>query len=152
MKKLVVILSVLILVSCDNYINCPECFTPPEGIRFQIISSVDFSDLIYNKIINSDSIRLYYIENKTKKDVEFLLVTDTILKQSLIYSRELSWKSAESINDFFLDLNTVDTDTVFLDVEQVQSNCCTYFLNKAFKINGINIEIDSIGYFYKYVK
>ena len=132
--------------------NCPECTTPPESIALRIVDSPDSTDLIFTGRYSADSIAIYYTKNSIRKEVELKVVIDSISKRSVIYSHEIGWVSANGVKEFFLYLNHLDTDTVYLDYEEQSDRCCSSFLIKEFSINSTELKRDNINYMYYYFK
>ncbi len=151
MKTLLYSLSLLILTMVVSY-NCPDCTTPPESIALRIIDNTDSTDLIFRGRYSSDTMIVYYFENNIRKEVKLEIVSDTIKKQSVIYSNEIGWISAAGTKEYFLYLNHHETDTIYLDYEEKSDRCCTTFLCKEFSINGTELQRDNIDFLYYYFK
>jgi hypothetical protein len=138
-------------IIASTFSSCCKCFTPPEGITFNIISSKDSSDLVYNEEINLDSISIFYIEDHVKKYIEIDTYVDTTSQRVLIQSNDISWKSSEGHKTFFLYLNQNDINTIYLDIEKVKDGCCTFFNQNEFKINNIVLTKNE-DWVYKFIK
>lgn len=150
---LLIIFTCLIFnIACDNFNKCGECFTPPSEINLRILSSSDSCDLIETGFYNPDSVSVFYIENNTRKKIAIEIYTDTITGKSVLFLSDISWKSAAGTKEFYLRLSSVDTDTIFLDVRKMHNDCCTYYNQKAFRINNQNIESDYTNYSFFYLK
>lgn len=135
-------------LACDIESNCIDviCFTPPEALRLRVIGKQDSTDLIFNGFFDIRFISLYYFNNTGKVTVDTEIQTDTINEISIIYSDEISWKSVEGIKDYFLFLNSIDNDTLYLNVESISENCCRYHPYVDFTINGEEVEFEN-GYY-----
>jgi hypothetical protein len=128
--------------------DCPECFSPPNGIALRILSKNDSIDLISNGTYYTDSISIYYLVNNIKHEIDFDIFSDTLLQKSRIVSHEISWKSLEGHKNCFLYLDQDDKDTIFIDVISVFENCCTSHTILDFTINGHQLFYDVIDYNY----
>lgn len=138
----------LCFCSCEILRDCPECFSPPNGIALRILSKNDSIDLIYNGTYKADSIRLYYINNNIEHEIDFKIYTDSISQVSRLCSYEISWKSLEGYKDCFLFLTNDDLDTIYINVVRVTENCCTENPLLDFMINGIQLSYDATNYDY----
>jgi hypothetical protein len=161
MKKQIVLfgylgLILIFLTQCeDRTLHCTEkCFTPPDTFRLRLINKSNYSDLITSGFFNKDSICLYYFNKKVGKNIEIELeiYTDSTNHKTTIYSNEIGWISASGFKDFFLKLNSIDIDTLYLDVVKINANCCIFYPCKTFKYNGQIIQIDKVEYDYKIEK
>ena len=141
-------LAILALFSCEIIHDCPECFTPPGAIVLRILDESDSVDLISNGTYNGDSIRLYYLENNIKHEIDLDVYSDTSFQKSRIVSQEISWKSLEGFKNCYLYLDSNDTDTIFIDVISVFENCCTSHYISDFTINGYQLPYDAVDYNY----
>jgi hypothetical protein len=143
-----VVIICLFYCSCEILHDCPECFTPPNGIALRILSKNDSIDLISNGTYCTDSIRIYYLNNNAEHEIDLEIYSDTILQVSRLVSHEISWKSLEGNKDCFLYLNHNDSDTIFINVERITENCCTENPLVDFMINGIQPPYDATDYNY----
>ncbi len=139
------------MVCCNLIKECPKCFTPPEPLRFRLISKVDSTDLITSGFFHKDSIHLYYYDQTYRKDVDLMVYTDSVTHKSTIFSNEIAWASVSGFKDFYLTLNSKVTDTLYLNVIKKEEDCCAYHQYISFKYNGQVIQIDQRDYVY-YVK
>ena len=134
--------------SCQMVKKCPDCFTPPEPLVLRLVDSVSGNDLIYSDIYKSDSIKLYYLENGVRKDLDASTHKDIDRQRVIIYSGYVGWKSATGFKDFYLYLNYKTTIQIYVDDAETHDDCCTYFLRKAVKANQKNISLDRSEYLY----
>lgn len=140
--------SIFMLASCLSDNDCPECFTPPESLQLRIIDKNNSQDLLFNGTYQADSIRIVYLTPDGEQSVEYQLYTDSVLQRSLIVSYQISWESAFGFKEFLLHLNSSETDTIYLNVEEKHTECCTYFEWVNFEINGTEPDFDIENYFY----
>lgn len=146
-KLLIFGMLILSIISCDKICNV-DCFTPPGALNLKITDKADSTDLIFTGVYDADSISIFYIDKDVKKSIDLSVFTDSVNQRSMIVSSEIAWKSAEGFKDYFLYLNSQETDTLYLDVVSVTENCCTYHPYLGFEINGIVIEMDTSDYMY----
>ena len=132
----------IILTSCNDSVDCPDCSMQPEIFRLKITHYENATDLIYNGYINSDSILIFYYADGDKKFLDTEIHLDSALKKAKIVSHEISWKSAEGYKEYFLYLNSLDIDTMFFDVEKTPNDCCPFYALIDFKINNVQMETD----------
>ncbi len=139
---------ILLPMACE----CPACSSPPDSLRLKITDRETSKDLIYTGIYQADSISIYYFDDsESKKYIDFEIYTDTLQEKTMIESHEIGWKSAEGIKTYYLYLNSVETDTITLNVEERNDDCCTFFEFVNFEING-NKPVEDTDYFYNYLK
>jgi hypothetical protein len=92
------------------------------------------------------------MNNGVKTDIEFIVFEDTLKERTVIISQEISWKSNEGFKQFYLRLNTQETDTMFLNVVTKTEDCCTFHVVEAFRINGQELYTDHAIFAYVYLK
>jgi hypothetical protein len=82
--------------------------------------------------------------------VPFQVITDSVNKKSVISSSDIGWKSAEGFKNYYIRLNYLDTDTLYLDVAKisVSGKKCTSYQYNSFRYNGQEIELDAKEYNY----
>ncbi len=151
-STLILIGIIILQTSCDKNSGCGECFTPPESIAFRLIDKTDSTDLFYSGIYNPDSTFIYYFKNNEKEPIEFDIYIDSTDQIGIIASFDISWKSAGGQKDFYLELNHLETDTIFLNIESIYENCCTSHPVLEFSINGTELELNSNDWMYYYLK
>ena len=135
--RIIVLLLVtaLISVSCGKNINCDnDCFTPPGPITFRVMN--DSIDLLYTGYYDEDSITLYYMDGDSKIDTEISIFNDTVLEIGIIHSNVITWKSVEGYRDFYLRLNSTEIDEIYLVVQSLTQDCCTFHPIMDIEING----------------
>lgn len=140
-----VLLISMISVSCGKLGGCDEdCFTPPQPISFRVMN--DSTDLIYTGYFNEDSISLYYMDGETQIETDISIYNDTVLEYSRIHSNVISWKSVEGYNDFYLRLNSLNIEEVYLVVELITEDCCTFHPITSIEINSDPPSFDTPSY------
>ena len=142
MKNATFILLIIFISSCNKIKRCPECFTPPSSFAFRIINKLDSTDLISSGFYKKDSIHIYYQENSTTKEFQLEFQFDSITQKTRIITNEIAWKSASGIKNYYIELTRNEIDTLYLDVIQHNSNCCTSFKYNEFRYNMINSEFN----------
>lgn len=141
-----------VFLSCSNRHDCPDCFTPPESLYMRIISANTSTDLICNGTYSVDSLLLYYKALDTIQIVDHEVLIDSSNSKAIFISHQISWESAAGFKEFFLHLNENEVDTIYLNVEEYHSECCTYFNWNNFEINGDQPIIDTIDNVFIYAK
>lgn len=135
-------------VACIQENNCPDCFTPPESLQIRILDKNTSEDLIYNGTYHQDSIQIKYYIPDGEQIVEYQVYTDSVMEQSVLVSYQISWESSAGFKEFFMYLDSTTTDTLYLNVEEKHSECCTYFEWVNFEINGAEPEFDLDNFYY----
>ncbi|MBA7701526.1 hypothetical protein ES703_110266 [subsurface metagenome] len=137
MKYLVTISLILLLSGCITC-NKDDCIQPPDPFNFKIIDKDSREDLVFsiNAIYHPDSIRLFYFQGEEKIDLP-LQKTTTKYEYYALSNQILPYVSSiEIIKDFYLQLNYLDTDTLLIDVRQINFECCMVFEYAQSYING----------------
>lgn len=137
-KPALLCIILIMLQSACSTCNKDHCVEPPEPFKFSIIDRNTKEDLIFseNPRYFLDSIELYYYENE-EKIVLSLDVTDSRQLSNIISNSPLPYVSAVNfIKDFYLQLNYLDTDTLLIDVKEVDFECCWVFQYAGSYING----------------
>lgn len=133
------VLPMTLLTQCHTEKDCPECMTPPPDVIFQLISKTDASDLINSGVMNASDIQLYYKDSA--RDSTFV---DTEVGsnegKNYINATYMAWQSANGIKTFYLRLSPTDTDTIYIDVTEEKDECCTFFKQKAFEYNQVELK------------
>jgi len=142
----------LCMTSCKKITKCGECTTPPDELNFKITDYTTGSDLIFNNTCKLDSIEIFYYENDKKTTLDFVTILDSINSTAIFTCYDVCWKSPQGFKDFYLYLGNNDIDTIFLDIEERHSECCTYYEWKDFTINGVPVAKDTIHSVYDYKK
>lgn len=136
-KQFFVLLLIILvaIVGCHKLNNCDyyDCFTPPMPISIILMS--DSLDIVYTGHYNKDSIRLYYYDADKEIILDLEIFNDSVNKRCRLISSDLTWKSYEGNRYFYLDLGSSDTDTLFVIVESVVEDCCTFHPITNFKYN-----------------
>ncbi len=132
-----------VINSCDIFSRCNniDCLTPPTQIRIRVLNGND--DLIYNRVISADSVKIYAASIENDYILPHFIVTDDASSSSIIVCEDMPWLSLEGINDFFLTYNDANTDSIYLIVEASTYNCCVYHPIKEILINGSKPELDN---------
>lgn len=135
--------------SCDKFLDCGDCFTPPDPLFFSILDKNDSTDVYYSGKFDPDSALIYYLYDKIRVPVDFEIVIDSTRQSGILQSNAITWKSVEGYKVFYLELDQANTDTLFLNVEAESENCCTYHPIMDFTVNGEEPELDAgFGFFY----
>jgi hypothetical protein len=138
---LLCIILIMLLSACSTC-DKDHCFEPPEPFKFSIIDRNSKEDLIFsdNPRYFLDSIELYYYENE-EKIVLALNVTESRQRSNIISNSPLPYVSAVNfIKDFYLQLNYLDTDTLLIDVKEIDFECCWVFQYASSFINGSTLK------------
>ena len=148
MKKIpILIISVIVLISGCLKNNTGNCIQPPVPFRMEIIDKTTDENLISNGTYHADSIVFFgYDSTDVKKGVGYFLTTFNN-QPNVIISEELPIISGEDLTKtFYIYLNQNDTDTLYVDVQPTIENNCTYFQYIEVKINGVEIDLNNLGY------
>ncbi len=129
------LLMVSMFSTCSWLNDCGECFTPPAGISLIILDEQTGENLLKPGEFAPDSIRFYYLNNEHIYPVDFNIFGDDSLRK--IGSVEIGFISTGPDKTFFLQLNNIDTDTIYLDTRIVSEECCTWHETEQFTINGL---------------
>lgn len=134
LNTILLLFIIVLITKCDWLEPCGECFTPPEGINLMILDEQSGINLISPEFHHPDSIRLYYNANNIENDLQF----DIYNKDSLgfIYCLEIGFMSSGINKTFYLELNSEDTDTIYMDTEVISEDCCTWHELANLEING----------------
>ena len=142
---LLLLVTALFSVSCGKVNNCnDDCFTPPGPITFRVMN--DSIDLVYTGYYDEDSISLYYMDGDDIIDTEISIFKDTVLEISKIHSNVITWKSMEGYRDFYLRLKFDEVDEIYLVVQTVTQDCCTFHPIMDIEINGDQPSFDTPSY------
>jgi hypothetical protein len=135
---------ILIFISCDKT-DCDDCLTPPEVFRMMVVDKETGVDLIDGKTYFSDSLEIYYFWKAEKKKVSFQ-IREYSSHESVIESENLPWISAgRDSKTFFVQLNSRDTDTLYVNVTEYLHYCCRSFPYSEVLINGAEMEMNYQG-------
>ena len=128
MKKTLLLIVVLFLtLSCNLKDDCGECFTPPRQFNFDIVDAITGENLFLNETLTAESLRVY---DELGAKVEFELVFQR--ERYIISLNEIGWELESKI--YTIELSP-DIKVFFeLDMDQVSSDCCTYFEVKEFNV------------------
>ena len=127
--KLYLLLPILIafLNGCNN---CGEdCFYSPDPFDFRIIDRISGEDLLFSElaVYHHDSIRLFYFRGDEETDLPLRKIY-SVYEYNFFRNQTVPYLSSlENIKDFYLQLNHLETDTLLIDVREINLNCCTVF-------------------------
>ena len=111
--------------TCDKR----DCVEAPHPFQFRMLDRTTQEDLIFseNPLYPPDSLRLYYYEDGEEVDLQLQVWTGE-LDYSILSNQILPYLSGSKfIKDYYLQLSHVDTDTLLLDVKQIDLECCIVF-------------------------
>ena len=131
LKNILVIVIAVFAVRCSKKL----CTTPPSPVPIRLVSS-NGTDLLNPSLPGSYSlsdIQLSYIVNGSTKVLPLSLQKFTGT-DSFFLATDIGWYSDRG-QTFFLKLSNSDTDTLYVRVDQVSNNDCTYFESKEFRYN-----------------
>jgi len=119
--------------ACNFFVECGECFTPPDDIHVLFVDGQTGDNLFANGNYKTDSVKLYFIDGDTKKylTIEFVPLPNG---DTIMLANELSWQSVTD-HRFYLTLNHADTDTIDLYTDKQHDECCTFYDQKSFEFN-----------------
>ena len=151
MKNFVLIIISTISIGFISCHRCSDiaCMSPPLFMMMRFVDKQDSIDLFYNKKYSPDSVRVYYEENSKKINVEIDFGKDTLNKQTTLYSIDWIQKAQSGIKNYYLYLNKMELDTLYLEVFTSEGCCPSPQINE-FKINGSEIKMEfGGGFIYK---
>lgn len=125
----------ILIAGCDTC-HKDDCVVPPDPFKFRIIDRNSREDLVFSILprYHPDSIRLFYFQDEEKID---LPLRETTREYRALSNQTLPYLSAvDFVKDFYLQLNYDDTDTLLIDVRQIDFECCTAFQYAESYING----------------
>ncbi|MBN2236218.1 MAG: hypothetical protein JW729_01585 [Bacteroidales bacterium] len=133
---------VLTSSSCLKSDDCGECFTPPPQLYFKVIDATIGQNLYDDFTYNANDLKLYY---KNGDDLVYIDVNIyDYFNERIISSNDMSWLAISDIGEtFYLVLSPTETETIFLQIDALFENCCTYHMIHQLTINGIEPEQDS---------
>jgi hypothetical protein len=123
--------AICLIIFLPGCINCDknDCVEPPLPFRFSIIDIQSKADLVFQDYprYHPDSIRLYYQEEGKETELQLRILTRDV-GYSVFSNQTLPYLSAaRDIKDYYLQVSHDDTDTLLLDVKQIDFECCTVF-------------------------
>ena len=124
---------------CDK----DNCVEPAESFKFRIIDRASREDLVFsdNPRYPPDSLRLYYYEDGGEVELPLGQANNDRLLNFLI-NRTLPYVSSiHGIKDFYLQLDYQDTDTLLVDVKEIEYECCRVFQYAGSYFNGRRMKI-----------
>ena len=142
---IVLIITITSIMSCARS-DCDDCFTPPETFRMMIVDKVTGEDLLDGKTYFTDSLEIYYFQNKERKNAPFQIEHLNSYEQ-VISSDHLPWISVGGDKTFYIQLNSRDTDTLYLHVAEYLYYCCRSYPYVEVLINGNEMENTYEGMF-----
>ncbi len=140
---IILIITITSIISCKRS-DCDDCFTPPETFMMMIVDKDTGEDLLDEKTYFTDSIEIYYIQNEERKNAPFQ-IEHLNSYEKVIKSEHIPWLSVGGNKTFYIQLNYIDTDTLYLHVAEYLHYCCRSFPYVEATINGNDIEMNYIG-------
>jgi hypothetical protein len=130
MKKLIW-LAIGLIMFLTGCLHCDknDCVEPPLPFKFSIIDAHSRMDLVFSDYprYHPDSIRLYYLDEGKEVELQLLVLTRDV-GYGVFSNQTLPYLSgAQYIKDYYLQVSHDDTDTLLLDVRQIDYECCTVF-------------------------
>ena len=126
-RSLQLIVLLLLAISCHSKDDCGDCFTPPPQLNFDIVDAITGETLFLNETLTAESLRVY---DELGAKVEFELVFQR--ERYIISLNEIGWELESKI--YTIELSP-DIKVFFeLDMDQVSSDCYTYFEVKEFNV------------------
>ncbi len=140
-----------IATSCLDKDECTtETYTSPAAFALIIVND-EGENLIGEDGFQPDSIVMYY-----NSEIGVTLVNIYLIGTEdgpVLVSVDLPGTILEtSNNNYFLYLNSADTDTLNVMVTQMSDGCNIWYNYTEFKYNGVDMEIDPSGYYFIGVK
>lgn len=128
MRKVLLLLVVLFFTnSCNLSDDCGDCFSPPRQFNFDLVDATTLENLFSNETFTEDSLNVY---DELGEEVTFELV---FYNDSYILSlNEIGWELEPKI--YTIELSSEISVIFELDMNQVTSNCCTYYEVEVFNI------------------
>lgn len=126
-RSLPLILVLFLVISCNLKDDCGDCFTPPPQFNFDIVDAITGENLFLNETFSEETLKVY---DELDSEVEFELVF--YRERFIISLSEIGWELEPKI--YTIELNQDIKVSFELDMDQVSSNCCTYFEVKVFNV------------------
>lgn len=143
-KAIVLIISALVFMFGCIKTNYDDCFTPPETFRMMVVDKDTGEDLFDGRPYFTDSLEIYYFQNEERKNAPFQ-IEHLNSYEKVITSEQLPWLSVAGNKDFYIQLNSIDTDTLYLHVAEYLHYCCRSYPYVEATINGNDIEMNYTG-------
>jgi len=148
MKKLLFILSLILLVttqSCENKDDCEDmyCFTPPNSFRFELVDKITGENLFTNGTFDKSDIEIIDINNQT--NIEFNFIDENDL--NLIQTNPIGSKT-EIIN-YSIKISDETIFDLYVDAERLNENCCSFTRYNEIKILNSEFEFNQSNEVYK---
>ncbi|MEX1382053.1 hypothetical protein [Lutibacter sp.] len=128
MKRVLQLILVLFLaISCDLKDDCGECFTPPRQFNFDLVDAITLENLFLNETFSEEELNVY---DETGGEVEFKLVFHR--ERYILSLSKIGWELEPKT--YTIELSPEISVIFELDMDQVTSDCCTYFEVKEFNV------------------
>lgn len=138
MKRLLTytLLMMIWLQSCNFVDECKDCFNPPNPIFIKVVNDNDtLMNLITNGVFVKDSIKMWYMDNTTKKYVNVQIITFNF-SENIIQSNATYLTIDGEPKEFYLYLNRDNIDTIKIQVDENYDGCCTSYQLESITFNG----------------
>jgi len=145
-KAIVLIISALVFMFGCIKTNYDDCFTPPETFRMMVVDKDTGEDLFDGRPYFTDSLEIYYFQSQVRKNVSFEIEFFNSYEK-IIKSENLPWISIGGDKTFYIQLNSKDTDTLYLNVVEYLFYYCRSFPYAEVLINNQEMEMNSLGIF-----
>ncbi len=126
-RALLLIVVLFLTISCNLSNDCGACFTPPRQFNFNLVDATTLEDLFSNETFTEDSLKVF---DELGEEVTFELVFYN--DQYIISLNEIGWELEPKI--YTIELSSEISVIFELDMDEVTSDCCTYFEVKVFNI------------------
>lgn len=135
--KIAIIISVIFFLSfsVDRL-----CFTQPSPCFIRLVDKNNGTNLLNPSNINAfnwNDIKMSTVSNNGSVINVYSSVQKINNSNSDYIASDIVWEAVGG-KTFYLKLSPNDVDTIYLDVDEVQENNCTYFRQKTFLYNGTN--------------
>ena len=145
-KAILLIISAFVFTFGCIKTNYDDCFTPPEIFRMMVVDKETGEDLFNGRPYFTDSLEIYYFQDQVRKKVSFE-VKNYNSYEEVIESENLPWISIGGDKTFYIQLNSQDTDTLYLNVVEYLFYYCRSFPYAEVLINNQEMEMNSLGIF-----
>lgn len=140
MKKILCLfglLSLVLLISCNEDCEDIACFTPPSPFTFELVGKTSGENVFTNGSFDPENIKVINLEDET--EVEFQFIAEN--EENLLQIGEIGWET-EEIN-YQVKISEEEIFQLYVDAERVSEDCCSYTDFNEIEIGNTEYEQDS---------
>ncbi len=145
MKKYILVLITVFLISCNKTKDCGECFTPPQSFLFKIVDKTSGENLFTNGTYESSQIEIKNIVDNS--NFEFTFIDED--NYNVIQITSIGWQT-EVVN-ISVKIGNDDIFNLYVDAERLSEDCCSFTRYHEIRIDNSEFELDSETGIYKII-